>query len=393
MKKKSAAAILCAAMVISVSACGSNDTNTEMEESTAAAVDSTESGEAAVSSLDIEVDALACVTSLAEYTGITVSLTGDYEVSDETVEYYVTYLLSNAGIDTREVTDRTTVQDGDYVNVDYTGYLNGETFDGGSATGADIEISDDNGYIPGFTDGLIGAEVGSTIDCPVTFPEDYGVDDLNGQEVIFTFTINGIYEEVTIDNISDETVEENFGDSFDVHTAQELKDYVRDSLVDQAVSSYIEEYMLENSEVTVPEDYLEARLTEYQDAFVSNYFGDEATMESYMEYYETTLEEYLDSYITYYYSDYTTLRDYLESNIKLELIFEAISIRENFEVDDEGYEAYLDSIMSSYSSDEQSVYESFGNGDTEKGKNYIQKMYLMNQALTYAIDNANIEEE
>jgi trigger factor len=385
MKKKLAAAVLCAAMVISVSACGSNDTNTETEESTAAAVDSTESGEATISSLDIEVDAEACVTSLAEYKGITVSLTGDYEVSDETVEYYITYLLSSAGLDTCEVTDRTTVQEGDLVNVDYTGYLDGEAFDGGSDTDATIEISDDNGFIPGFTDGLIGAEVGTTLDCPVTFPEDYGVDDLNGQEVIFTFTINGIYEEVTIDNISDETVEENFGDSFDVHTAQELRDYVRDSLVDQAISNYIEDYMLDNSEVTVPEDYLEARLNEYQEAYATNYYGDVDTMEYYMELYGTTLEEVRE-----------TWREYLESTIKLELIFEVISIRENFEVDDDEYQTYIQSIIDSSSNsftDEQDVYESFGDGDAEKGNNYLQKMYLMNQALTYTTDNANIEEE
>jgi trigger factor len=385
MKKKLAAAILCAAMVISVSACGSNDTNTETEESTAAAVDSMESGEATISSLDIEVDAEACVTSLAEYKGITVSLTGDYEVSDETVEYYITYLLSSAGLDTCEVTDRTTVQEGDLVNVDYTGYLDGEAFDGGSDTDATIEISDDNGFIPGFTDGLIGAEVGTTIDCPVTFPDDYGVDDLDGQEVIFTFTINSISEEVTIDNISDETVDETFGDYYDVHTAQELRDYVHDYLTDQAISNYIEDYMLDNSEVTVPEDYLEARLNEYQEAYATNYYGDVDTMEYYMELYGTTLEEVRE-----------TWREYLESTIKLELIFEVISIRENFEVDDDEYQTYIQSIIDSSSNsftDEQDVYESFGDGDAEKGNNYLQKMYLMNQALTYTTDNANIEEE
>jgi trigger factor len=381
MKKKLVAAVLCAAMVISVSACGSSDTNTEAEESTAVAVESTESDEATVSSLDIEVDALACVTTLADYVGINVSLTGDYAVTDEDVEDIIDSILSSAGIDTREVTDRTTVQDGDMVNVDYTGYLDGEAFDGGSATDTVVEISDDNGYIDGFTDGLIGAEVGTTIDCPVTFPEDYGVDDLNGQDVIFTFTINGIYETVTIDTLEDDVVEENFGDAYDVHTAQELWDYVEDYLTDQAISDFIEDYMLENSEVTVPEDYLEARLDEYQDSYATNYYGDLETMETYMEYYGTTLEEVRE-----------TWKEYLESSIQLELIFEAIAIKENMEVDDEGYDEYLQNIISSYSSDEETIYESFGDGDAEKGKAYVQRMYLMNKALTYTIDNANVEE-
>jgi trigger factor len=381
MKKKLAAAVLCAAMVISVSACGSSDTNTEAEESTAVAVESTESGEATVSSLDIEVDALSCVTTLADYVGIDVSLTGDYAVTDADVEDIIDSILSSAGIDTREVTDRTTVQDGDLVNVDYTGYLDGEAFDGGSATDTVVEISDDNGYIDGFTDGLIGAEVGTTIDCPVTFPEDYGVDSLNGQDVIFTFTINGIYENVTIDTLSDDAVEENFGDKYDVHTAQELWDYVEDYLTDQAISNFIEDYMLENSEVTVPEDYLEARLNEYQDSYATNYYGDLETMETYMEYYGTTLDEVRE-----------TWREYLDSSIRLELIFEVIASKENMEVDDEGYDEYLQNIISSYTSDEESVYETFGNGDAEKGKAYVQRMYLMNQALDFTIENANVEE-
>jgi trigger factor len=382
MKKKLVAAVLCAAMVISVSACGSSsDTNTEAEESTAVAVESTESAEETVSSLDIEVDALACVTTLADYVGIDVSLTGDYEVTDADVEDIITTILSSAGIDTREVTDRTTVQDGDLVNVDYTGYLDGEAFDGGSATDTVVEISDDNGYIPGFTDGLIGAEVGTTLDCPVTFPEDYGSDTLDGQEVIFTFTINGIYENVTIDTLSDDAVEENFGDAYDVHTAQELWDYVQNYLTDQAISNFIEDYMLENSEVTVPEDYLEARLDEYQNSYATNYYGDLETMETYMEYYGTTLDEVRE-----------TWRDYLDSSIRLELIFEVIAIKENMDVDDEGYDEYLQNIISSYSSDEETIYESFGDGDAEKGKAYVQRMYLMNKALTYTIDNANVEE-
>jgi FKBP-type peptidyl-prolyl cis-trans isomerase (trigger factor) len=143
--------------------------------------------------------------------------------------------------------------------------------------------------------------------------------------------------------------------------------------------------MLDNSEVTVPEDYLEARLNEYQEAYATNYYGDVDTMEYYMELYGTTLEEVRE-----------TWREYLESTIKLELIFEVISIRENFEVDDDEYQTYIQSIIDSSSNsftDEQDVYESFGDGDAEKGNNYLQKMYLMNQALTYTTDNANIEEE
>jgi FKBP-type peptidyl-prolyl cis-trans isomerase (trigger factor) len=93
----------------------------------------------------------------------------------------------------------------------------------------------------------------------------------------------------------------------------------------------------------------------------------------------------LDEWREYY-------REKLTSSIQLELIFEAIAIKENMEVDEEGYDEYLQNIISSYSSDEESVYETFGNGDAEKGKAYVQRMYLMNKALDFTIENANVEE-
>ncbi len=388
MKKKLVVCVLSAALALSVGACGNSQTDTESGTETSSASETgaeTSNGTAGVSSLDIEVDPEICVSSLADYSGIQVSLTGDYAVTDEDVEYIISTILANSGLDTREVTDRTTVQDGDYVYADYTGYLDGEAFDGGSATGAMIEISDSNGYIPGFTDGLIGAEVGSTIECPVTFPEDYGVETLDGQEVIFEFTIYAIYESVTIDNITDEVVEDNFGEFYEVHTRQELIDYVKEYLRTQMISNYIENYMLDNSQVDVPEDYLEARLNEYQTAYAEAYYGDEATMESYMALYGTSLEEVRESW-----------RENLTSTIKLELIFQLIAIREDFETDEADFQTYVQNFIdnANYSfTDEQSVYEGFGDGDSEKGKEYVEEMYLMNQALNFVIDNSSIEED
>ncbi len=87
------------------------------------------------------------------------------------------------------------VEEGDTVNIDYTGYKDGEAFDGGSTNGAgtDLTIGSDM-YIDGFEDGLIGHKVGETVDLNLTFPENYGATDLAGADVVFTVTINGIYK-------------------------------------------------------------------------------------------------------------------------------------------------------------------------------------------------------
>ncbi len=86
------------------------------------------------------------------------------------------------------------VQEGDTVNIDYTGYKDGEAFEGGSTNGAGADLAIGSGtYIDGFESGLVGKKVGDTVDLNLTFPEDYGAEDLAGADVVFTVTINGIY--------------------------------------------------------------------------------------------------------------------------------------------------------------------------------------------------------
>lgn len=87
------------------------------------------------------------------------------------------------------------VADGDTVNIDYTGYIDDVAFDGGSTDGAGTDLTIGSGsYIDDFEEQLIGCNVGDTVTVTVTFPEDYGDEDLNGKEAVFEVTINGIYQ-------------------------------------------------------------------------------------------------------------------------------------------------------------------------------------------------------
>ncbi len=102
----------------------------------------------------------------------------------------------SSGLETPDtITDRP-AKHGDYVNIDYEGKLNGVAFAGGTADEVDLHISDyNNSYIPGFVDGIVGHEVGTTFDVEVTFPENYGEASLAGQKTIFTMTLNTIYKQ------------------------------------------------------------------------------------------------------------------------------------------------------------------------------------------------------
>ena len=88
-----------------------------------------------------------------------------------------------------------TVEDGDTVNIDYVGTIDGVEFDGGSTNGQGTDLVIGSGsYIDDFEEQLIGAHPGDTVDVNVTFPENYGVEDLNGQDAVFEVTVNGIYQ-------------------------------------------------------------------------------------------------------------------------------------------------------------------------------------------------------
>lgn len=88
-----------------------------------------------------------------------------------------------------------TIEDGDTVNIDYVGSIDGVEFQGGNTegNGADLVIGS-HSYIDDFEEQLIGHHPGDSVDVTVTFPEDYGKDELNGKEALFKVTVNGIYK-------------------------------------------------------------------------------------------------------------------------------------------------------------------------------------------------------
>ena len=97
-----------------------------------------------------------------------------------------------------------TVESGDIVNIDYTGKIDGNEFEGGTAAGQDLTIGSGT-FIDGFEEGLLGLKVGDTTDLDLTFPEDYVSSTLAGKAVVFTVKINSIRRapEITAELISE----------------------------------------------------------------------------------------------------------------------------------------------------------------------------------------------
>ena len=83
----------------------------------------------------------------------------------------------------------------DVVKLDFVGTIDGKEFSGGSATDFIIEIGS-NQLIDDFEDQLIGHKTGDKVDIKVTFPEDYGVEELNGKEATFATEIKTVYKAI-----------------------------------------------------------------------------------------------------------------------------------------------------------------------------------------------------
>lgn len=375
MKKRLLAVLLCAAMALSICACGNGD-NDGTEDSN---VENTE-GATTVAD-DVEKP---YVVSLPSYDAKTI-LTGDYAITEDAIlEYYYT-VMYDAELALEEVKDRA-IQDGDIVNVDYTGYLDGVAFSGGAATSQWIDVTNNcgvdtadgsstGGYIDGFTSGLIGAKSGETISYEVTFPDNYGNTDLAGKVTTFEFVINGIYNELSPEEITDEYVATNMATSHEVSTVDELLAFCEEWVA----YYYTMNFLIYNSVVEIPEEYLNARLELYYDYLVE-YYGSEDTLKQ-----QVTSQGYtIDT------AKVTWLSE-IESLVTEEIIFAEIVKKAELKVDEEWYNDYMDKFATAYLSYWGSYYPSldeatvesmllkqYGLGDTEAGK-----AYFMNQKVVH----------
>ena len=383
MKKKAVALLLCVSMMMTLNACGkTNKDNTQGTETVA----ETET-EVIPSSADITYDAGDYV-SLGDYMNMEVTLDKDYQVTDEMVKNYVNNNVI-ANYPYYVESDKTVVENGDVANIDYEGLLDGEAFDGGTAQDYDLEIGSGS-FIDGFEDGLIGAEVGKETDLNLTFPEDYGNSNLAGKEVVFKVTVNAIKEkqDITYDTLTDEYVtylSDKLGASYE--TVNDLTSDIRTYLEEQANSSRTQAIrsavIAKLPEVctvnALPDGLLDARMQEYLKKFEDTYCKD------------TTLEDYLSSTYNTTVDDFKTqVQSEIETELDTQLILEAIAAVENIEFDEDGFNSYVSSLLSSYGYDsEDALYENYAQ-TAEDGKDYLQTIYLCNKALDRVIENTNV---
>lgn len=221
-----------------------------------------------------------------------------YKVTDEEIEQQIT-TFQVMYPDTFQVTDRV-IEDGDSVNIDYTGYIDGVAFDGGSTGGnGTTVIIGTTQYIDDFLDQLIGHMPGDAFDINVTFPADYGVENLNGRDAVFKTTVNYIVE-YDYPEITDEFVSTNLASTYGWYTVAEMRTGIATNLAMN--------YIYENSPITsVPEA-------------ITNYLTEKATYETnmYCDAYEAYAKEnnYDTATVLYYFTGSQTREDAVKAALE-----------------------------------------------------------------------------
>ena len=279
-----------------------------------------------------------------QYMGLEVQTVDKTEVTDDLVDSTIQDNLSSNT--TYDAVDRE-AQDGDQVNIDYVGKLDGEAFDGGSAEGYDLTLGSGtfigaDGDYKGFEEQIVGHKAGEKFDIEVKFSDDYGSEDLAGQVATFTITLNEV-KEANTPELTDETVATL---SSTATTVDEYKEEIKTQLEEQ----YEEEYnntlqqevctaLLDNT--TIIGD-LQSEIDDYYDQQYSYY-------ESYATMYGTDMDTFCQTYMGMTAEDFQAqLKETAEKSIKFQHACDLIAEDAGLTLSDEEFTEKATALAEEY---------------------------------------------
>ena len=331
--KKNLIALIAGAAALCMMTAGCGSQSTETTTASAAATEAAAAATTAAAAAAQEEEQAWKKDDTSYLSGITASdyveLPDDYkhqsvevakpdDPTDEEVEQRIQAVLQSNGA--LEEVDRK-VEEGDTVNIDYVGKIDGEEFAGGSGS-YDLLIGS-GAFIEGFEDGLIGAKKGETLDLNLKFPDDYPAEDVAGKDVVFTVTVNKISEYALSDDfVKSLNLTNDFGQAVtDVDT---FREYIRSNMIEENEGTYIwlikheiDNNLLETVtfKQDIPASMLESYYFQYQN-YLSN-----AASSNYMDLATFMQKQYgatADNYDT-------MIRDFAKQGAQLGLIYQAIA--------------------------------------------------------------------
>lgn len=325
----------------------------------------------------VDVDKIDEYVTLGEYKNLQIEEAPKGVVTEEEVENSISYKLMTKY--TQEISEDRPVQQEDTVNIDFTGYMDGKEFEGGSAQDTDLLIGSGS-MIEGFEEGLIEHKKGEEVTLDLVFPPNYRAQELQGKPVQFKVKINSIShapEELTDEwaaaNTEYKTVEEFrtaerdiLQKSVDLEYEGQIKADLFDKVVKGTEFKKYPEALLKKSK----EDARKRLDQMYQAQF-------QMTLEDYVKQQEISDEE-VDEALT------KSAQTYLQQNLVVQAIFNA----EGIEISEEDYTA-----------EEKKFSELNGFPDVETMKMYygdlnvLKDNVLWNKACDVIMETATITEQ
>lgn len=278
---------------------------------------------------------------VSQYKDLEVTKVEETKVTDEDVETQIqTILTQNATL--VDVTGRP-VQTGDTAVIDFTGYIDGEAFDGGSGEGTQLEIGS-NSFIEGFEEGIIGHNIGDNFDLNLTFPEDYHSADYAGKAVVFNVTVQNIKESQGVE-LTDEFVQTVSTES---KTVEEFR---------KEIKTYLEEQSKSTTDAALLEE-IWAELTEKTEQIKEPTEEIDKIVKEIKEYYESSAQSYgmeyadfLTSYLGMTEEEFNKqAKEVAETTVKKEMIIEMLADKEDLGLSDEKYKEKYKELAEEYGS-------------------------------------------
>lgn len=315
--------------------------------------------------------ALKPEVKLGNYKGVKVEK-ADIAVTDEEVDEVIEKERENNARNIA-VEDRA-VKDGDMTVIDFEGFVDGETFEGGKGENYPLTIGS-GAFIPGFEEQLVGAEIGKEVEVNVTFPEDYHAENLKGKAAVFKCTVKEIKEK-ELPELDDEFASEV--SEFD--TLTEYKEDVKKNLEEKKIKEAKEnkereavEAVVDLSEMDIPEAMIETQQRQMVDEFAQRITMQGLSMEQYFQFTGTNYQQMLEN-----------VKPQAEKRIQSRLVLEAIAEAEKIEVSDEDFEKEIETMAEVYQMDAAKVREMLG----EKEMKNIRQDLAVKKAAEFVVENA-----
>ncbi|MCI6268595.1 MAG: trigger factor [Clostridiales bacterium] len=275
-----------------------------------------------------------------------------------------------------QVEDRA-VAEGDTVNLDYAGTVDGVAFAGGTAQDQPLKIGSGS-FIPGFEEQMIGMNIGEEKDLQVTFPEKYHAEELAGKAAVFHVKVNSITE-TQLPALDDDFAK----DISEFDTLEEYKADIRAKLEAQAAerdnnnfTNAVIEKVLENATVEIPEAMIERQIDSMMRDFEYRLMGNGLKLDDFLKYTGSDMKTFRENY-----------RGQAEKSVKAHLVLEAIEKAEAIDATQE----QIDKQLEAFAAQTGKTVEEFKASLSESDIEYFKADAIRDNCVKFLADNAKIE--